>query len=186
VATGSPSSDTAREVVELALTRPATLGTGRLVCVDGPAGSGKTTLAAAVAELTGARVVHTDDLMEGWRGLDAVQRELAALLEPLSDGLPGRHRHFDWLHHRWSDRPVEVPPADWLVVEGVGSGGRATAPFVTVLVWVEVDDERRLARGLARDGDHMEPQWRQFMLDERAIFARDRTRERADLVVDTS
>ena len=52
--------------------------TGRLVCVDGPAGSGKTTLGAALAERTGAQLIHSDDLMEGWRGLDAVGRQLAA------------------------------------------------------------------------------------------------------------
>ena len=62
----------------LAAARPATLGTGRLVCVDGPAGSGKTTLGAELAERTGAQLVHGDDLMEGWRGLDAVGRQLAA------------------------------------------------------------------------------------------------------------
>jgi len=53
-----------------------------------------------------------------------------------------------------------------------------------VLVWVEVDDELRLARGLERDGAEMQEHWRTFMGDERALFARDRTRERADIVVD--
>ncbi len=38
---------------------PATLGAGRLVCVDGPAGSGKTTLGGEVAARLGAPLVHT-------------------------------------------------------------------------------------------------------------------------------
>jgi dephospho-CoA kinase len=79
---------------------------------------------------------------------------------------------------------VPVPAAPWLVVEGVGSGAAALAAYVTVLVWVEVDDELRLARGLARDGAEMEQHWRQFMADERALFASERTRERADVLVD--
>ena len=54
------------------------------------------------------------------------------------------------------DRTVEVPPAPWLVVEGVGSGAAALAAYITVLVWVEVDDDLRLARGLERDGDEMQ------------------------------
>jgi len=63
---GSPSDD-ARAVLELTLARPATLGRGRLVCVDGPTGSGKTTLASGLQELSpGAAVVHSDELLEGW------------------------------------------------------------------------------------------------------------------------
>lgn len=177
-----PSTGPAVErVLDLARSRPPTLGAGRLVCVDGPAGSGKTTLARALAERTGAQVVHTDDLMAGWRGLDAVARQLTGLVTALAAGRPGTYRRWDWLHDRWAARPVDVPPAEWLVVEGVGSGAPAITAATTVLVWVEVDDQLRLARALARDGARYEPQLRQFMLDERGLFARDRTRERADL-----
>ena len=182
MATGSPS-DTADLILSLASSRPATLGEGRLICVDGPAGSGKTTLGAALAERTGAQLIHGDDLMEGWRGLDAVGRQLATLAADLAAGQPGRYAHFDWQHHRY-DHTVAVPPAPWLVVEGVGSGAAAIAPYTTVLVWVEVDDDLRLARGMARDGEEMRDHWLTFMTDERSLFARERTRERADVLVD--
>jgi uridine kinase len=185
VATGSPSdpSSVADLVLELASSRPATLGRGRLICVDGPAGSGKTTLGRLLAERTGAQLIQGDDLMEGWRGLDAVGRQLAGLAVPLSSGRPGSYRHFDWEQHRY-DRDVPVPVAPWLVVEGVGSGAAAIAAYITVLVWVEVHDELRLARGLERDGAAMEEHWRTFMSDEQVLFARERTRERADVLVD--
>ena len=183
MATGSPS-DVAPVVLELAAARPPTLGPGRLLCVDGPAGSGKTTLAAALAERTGAPVIHTDDLMEGWRGLGAVAAQLLAVAEALAAGRPASYRRFDWLHDRYAARPVPVPPGPWLVVEGVGSGAAPLARYVTALVWVEAGDELRLARGLERDGARMEPHWRQFMVDERELFARERTRERADVLVD--
>jgi uridine kinase len=177
------SSRAAERVLLLASDRPATLGEGRLVCIDGPAGSGKTTLAAALAARTGAQQIHGDDLMEGWRGLDAVGRQLTAMVGPLAEGRPGSYEHFDWEHHRY-DRTVPVPPAPWLVVEGVGSGAPAIAAYVTVLVWVEVDDELRLQRGLERDGPEMQEHWRRFIHDEVALFARDGTRSRADVLVD--
>ncbi len=182
MATGSPS-DLAALIVELASSRPPTLGDGRLVCLDGPAGSGKTTLGTALAESTGAQLIHGDDLMEGWRGLDAVGRQLAAMVEPLSAGREGSYQHFDWEHHRY-DRTVPVPAAPWLVVEGVGSGALAIAAYITVLVWIEVDEELRLSRGMARDGEEVREPWLVFMDDERGIFERDGTRERADVLVD--
>jgi len=154
-----------------------------VVCVDGPAGSGKTTVAAALAELTGAQVVHMDDLMEGWDGAGGTGDQLASVVEPLAEGRAGAYRHFNWHLDRF-DREVAVPVAPWLVVEGVGSGNPVVADRVTVLVWVEADDDLRLARGLERDGLDMEALWRQFMADEREAFARDRTFERADVLVD--
>jgi len=186
VATGSPSEpvDAAAVVLDLASARPATLGQGRLICVDGPAGSGKTTLATVLAERTAAQLIHGDDLMEGWRGLDAVGRQLVSVAQDLAAGRETTYRRFDWLHHRYAARPIAVHPAPWLVVEGVGAGAAALAAYVTVLVWVEVDDELRLARGMARDGRAMEQHWLTFMDDERALFAREGTRERADVLVD--
>ena len=45
-------------VLALLAARPATLGEGRWLSLDGPAGSGKTTLAATVTQrVPGARVV---------------------------------------------------------------------------------------------------------------------------------
>ena len=110
-------------------------------------------------------------------------RQLVAMAEALAAGRPGSYEHFDWHHDRY-DRTVPVAPAPWLVVEGVGSGAAALASYTPVLVWIEVDDELRLARGLARDGEAMRAHWLTFMDDERALFARERTRERADVLVD--
>ncbi len=78
-----------------------------------------------------------------------------------------------------------MPVTPLLVVEGVGSGSRSHAARHTVLVWVEADDERRLARGMARDGEQMRAHWEQLMREEVELFARERTRERADVVVAT-
>jgi len=175
----------ARATVEVALSRPPTLGAGRLVCVDGPAGSGKTTLATAIFEtFPGCRVVHMDDLYDGWSGLPRVGAQLASLLLPLAAGEPGSFRRYDWEAGRFAET-VTVDPVDLLVLEGVGSGALAHADLTTVLVWTEAPSALRLERGLARDGVAFEPQWRQWMLDEAAHFARERTRERADLVIDT-
>jgi uridine kinase len=168
----------------LALDRTPTLGAGRLVCVDGPAGSGKTTWAAGIAALVaGSRVVHMDDLFAGWSGLPEVDVQLGDLLLPLAQGRPGSYRRYDWPAGRFAEQ-VEVEPVPLLVLEGVGSGSSRFDSLATVLVWVEAPHDLRMERGLARDGDAFAPHWEQWALDEADLFARERTRERADVRID--
>ena len=174
----------AEQVLELARSRPPTLGEGRLICVDGPAGSGKTTLAAEIASLSpGAAVVHMDDLYEGWGGLARVEKQVQTLLRPLAEGFSGSYRRWDWPGNAWAET-VLVPPAPLLVLEGVGSGSGAHADLVTVLAWVEVPVDLRMARGLERDGDAVGEHWRRWVIGEQELFARERTRERADVALD--
>ena len=159
------------------LAAPPTLGTGRLVCVDGPAGSGKTTLAAAVADVVPeAHVVHCDELLQGWRGLpgprphdrDVPRAALARRREPVDAlGLGGGRLGRD---------AIPSQPGGLLVLEGVGCWSARDRALVGLLVWVEAESELRLRRGIARDGEHMRPQWEQWRIDEDALFARLGTR----------
>jgi energy-coupling factor transporter ATP-binding protein EcfA2 len=163
---------------------PVTLGSGRLVSIDGPAGSGKTTLARHLAvEVPEARVLHMDDLFEGWGGLPAVDSQLDSVLRPLSSGRSGHYRRYDWFSDAWAET-VLVPPCPLLVVEGVGSGAARFDHLRTLLVWIEAPYDERMRRGLDRDGDVFAAHWEQWARDEEALFTRDRSRERADLVVD--
>jgi uridine kinase len=177
------SRSNAERVLELVDDRAPTLGTGRLLCIDGPAGSGKTTLADEVAALTGAPVMHMDNLYEGWDGLPKVRAQLDRLLTPLSRNRPGSYRRWDWYADQWAE-VVVVPPAPLLVLEGVGAGSRTHAGLVTALVWVEVPPGLRLQRGLARDGVETAHHLEAWTRAEQAHFAVDGTRARADLIID--
>jgi cytidylate kinase len=66
----------------------------------------------------------------------------------------------------------------------VASGSAGHADRTTLLVWVEAPSELRLARGLERDGAELQDHWRRWMVDEARFHAVDRTRSRADVVVD--
>ena len=176
--------DTARLVLDLADARPPTLGSGRLVCIDGPGGSGKTTLATAIASRrTEARVVHMDDLYAGWSGLHDVASQLDSLLGPLARDEAGSYRRYDWHTGSWAEI-VTVPPVPLLVLEGVASGAGSHAHLATVTVWVSAPADVRLHRGLARDGAELRSRWVAWMRDEDRLFARERVAERADVRVD--
>ncbi len=166
------------------LERPA------VVAVDGPAGSGKTSLAAEIGDLldTGAGsapVIHMDDLFPGWDGLaDAVPRLVEWVLEPLSTGRVARWQRYDWdagAYAEWHD----VPRSPVVVVEGVASGSGACAPHLALLVWVEASHDVRMARGLARDGQTFAPHWERWAAQEQAHFTAEATRERAHLRLTT-
>lgn len=176
--------EAARTLLALARSRPPTLGPGRLVCIDGPAGSGKTTLAAELSILEPTvTVLHADDLLEGWGGLAGLAGTLESLLRDLAAGRTGRWRRWDWWADGWAEWH-EVEPGGLLVLEGVGTGSPAYADLVTLLVWVEAESSLRLSRGLERDGEALREQWLRWREEEDRLHRSDRTSARADVHVD--
>jgi uridine kinase len=162
-------------------------GTTTVVAIDGPSGAGKTVFAAALAErLPGAQLLHMDDLYPGWDGLDQAVADLHdQVLAPLARGERAAYRRWDWEHDRyagWQD----LPATNLLLVEGVGAGASPGAEHESVLIWLEADRDVRLQRGIDRDGESYLPYWQRWAAQEEALFAADGTRNRADLIVNTS
>ena len=160
-------------------------GTTHLVCIDGPSGAGKTTLANDVAADLAAPTVHMDDLYPGWDGLRAgTHRAQEWVVGPLTEGLPARYRRWDWAAGEYAEW-VQLPSSEVVVLEGCGSGALPGGAFASVLVWVEAAEDVRYARGMARDPGFA-PYWDQWAAQERRLYDADRTWERADLVIDTT
>ncbi|WP_066582182.1 uridine kinase family protein [Cellulomonas timonensis] len=187
---GAGGGDAAALVAARVLSARPRLGPVRLVCVDGPAGSGKSTFARALAEAlrsqgTPAAVIGLDDLYEGWSGLSGSlwPRLGAQVLEPLRRGRPGRFQRYDWAAEGFAEW-VDVPVPAVLVLEGCGSARRAADPDAVLRVWVEAPAGLRLSRGLERDGVGMREHWVEWMAEEAEHFAQERTRERADVRLD--
>jgi uridine kinase len=164
---------------------PPSCGPARLVAVDGPAGSGKTTFAVRLARAVRAPVIHSDDFPVPWDGPpDSWFGPLdEQVLTPLRSGAAGGYRRFDWVRGEFGER-VEVPPAPLLLIEGVAAARRPSAPLLAFTIWVEAPAPLRLRRGLARDGAAYEHEWRTWLRSEKQWFTRDDTRARADLLVD--
>ena len=187
-------------MVAAVLAAPPTLGAGRLVCVDGPAGSGKTTLAAALdrgfrdalrppgaaADRAHVRLLHMDNVYDGWDGLDAgmatvadvgggaAARRASRAATAATTGTGGRFAE---------ERVVAA-------VRGAASSRawapaprRTTTPSPAWCGWTPrpTYDWRG---GWSATASRCAPTRCAWRAQEDAMFARERTRERADVVVD--
>jgi uridine kinase len=169
---------------------PPRLGRTHLIGIDGPAGSGKTSLAANVQARAEARGLHTglihmDDLYDGWagavRGFGLLRDHV---LQRIADGREGRYRRYDWHLGAYAELHVVPVTVDLLVVEGVTSCDRDADRWQSLRLWVETSNEVRLDRGIARDGEALRDHWLEWMRWERDHFAEQETRSRAHVIVD--
>ncbi|MFJ9843557.1 uridine kinase [Kitasatospora sp. NPDC101155] len=173
------------ERIAAAVTARATDGCV-LVTLDGRAGAGKSTLAAAVAAYLGgpghAVVVHGDDFFhpmpcherlsmepeEGYHWLFEWQRLRDQVLVPLSDGRPARYEQFDRdANALRAGGPRSVPPADVVIVEGVLTARPELAGFYDLTVFVDTPSELCLRRVHARPD--LRPQREAWLTHWRAV-----------------
>jgi uridine kinase len=157
--------------------RAPRLGRVRIVGVDGPAGAGKTTFADELSRaLGGAPVVRLDDFLS-WDDLDAWwPRFSGQVLTPLLAGRPATYQ----AGGAWRT----VCPAPLVLIDGVTATRRAAALMLAYRVFVDAPRAERLRRVLAREGEQARRHWLGRMDREERFFAADRTRARADLLVD--
>lgn len=163
---------------------PARAGDTVVVAIDGPAGSGKTSLASVLAAELNCPVVHMDDIYPGWDGLAVAVETLALdILKPLARGAPAGYRRWDWNHDRPADW-ASVDPAPLLIIEGCGSGSTPGARWLSLVIWMDAPLDVRKARGIARDGEAFRREWDRWARQEETLFAAERTEERADVHID--
>jgi uridine kinase len=151
-----------------------------IVLVDGRSGSGKTELARAMVEQKPElQLVRMDELYPGWAGLEAGSRHVHDFVITAS---VRRWQRWDW---------ANGSPAEWhvldqrrpILVEGCGALSRANRALAAYAVWVELDEESRRARVLARDGDSWDGHWDEWAAQEDAFIEREDPRGLADAVI---
>jgi uridine kinase len=172
--------------------RPA-FGGVRAIGVDGPAGAGKSTLAAQLAEAARAPRIEIDDFIS-WddpTGRLWWPRFEEQVLGPLFRGEDPRFQQRDW--NDWRGDSLggwkTVPWSPVVIIEGVTCTRRETVGRLAYAIWVQAPADVRLSRGLARDHGQdydVTALWRDWMVEEERFFAADATRSRADLIVHTA
>jgi uridine kinase len=154
-----------------------------IIVIDGRAGAGKSTLALDLQnELFRSgesmpRVIHMDDLYEGWTGLaqgaDYLQR---FVLGPLLANGTSSWQEYNWeleSRERWREFSGGTP----LIIEGCGSLNRYTSTVAHLTVWLDVSVEIRKQRWLERDGHIFDMYFDSWAAQELDFIAREKSPE---------
>ncbi len=161
-------------------------GATKLITIDGPAGSGKTTLARHLAqELGRCEVIHMDDLYDGWTqdlAKELPQRITTSIIEPLQMGIEPRYLKYDWYQKAFTET-ICVPECNFLILEGVGSGHSTLRSHVALAIWIESAPQLLVERIVARDGEQLRDELAAWQIKEADYFAKHSVREAADLHV---
>jgi len=176
-------------LADLCASSPA-VGKTHIIAIDGPAGAGKTTLAMQISQALTSRfsieVVHMDHLYNGWD--DALGENLTELLSNIIEAQKNSQNyllpHFDWNANKYST-PRDLKSPQILILEGVGSAQAIVRNSATTTIWIEVDRAIGIKRVIARDGDEIESQMKQWLIDQEIYFTSDKTRESAQFILST-
>ena len=157
-----------------------------IILIDGRAGSGKSTLAAKLQNEvfkqgeSMPRIIHMDDLYEGWQGLTLGAEYLQRfILQPLLTKKNASWQEYNWeLEQR--DRWREFSGGTPLIIEGCGSLNQFTSTVSNISIWLEVDEEIRRARWLERDGNTFDEYFDIWAAQELDFIAREKSPSLAD------
>ena len=168
-----------------------------LVALDGRCGSGKTTLAAQLAQqFPQSIVVHTDDFylppadrVAGWEHIPCANMDLkrlrAEVLTPARAGLAVPYRAYSCREGAYLPRQL-FAPQPLVLVEGSYSHHPALADCYDLKVFVTCSREEQASRLMAREGERYPNFTSRWIPLEEGYFAEFAIEQAADILMDTT
>ena len=181
-----------KELLELAVARVLEqIDKGQptpVILIDGRSGAGKTVFAAALQNRlfqlgeSAPRVVHMDNLYEGWTGLEAGSDYLLRfVLGPVSRNKTANWQEFDWATNQRSGAWREFEGGTPLIVEGCGALSAAAGELASLRIWLEADSDVRKQRWDDREPEAHASFWAIWAAQEEDFYAREKSPSIADL-----
>ena len=166
-----------------------------VLAIDGRAASGKSTVAALLASVTGASLVHMDDfflppalrtqerLSEAGGNVD-YERFSREVLPVLRKNEKFSYQRFECGEVMALGGFVEVEKSDIIIVEGSYSLHPYFGPYADLKVFSDINSETQMARILARNGEEMAEMFRtRWIPMEEKYFSAFSVKENADIIL---
>jgi uridine kinase len=162
-------------------------GRTKIVVIDGPAGSGKTTLAKSLSRLfEKCPIIHMDEIYEGWENalLKKTSNDLTDwIINPLLESKTIEFIKYDWnLEKRIEKVVINLPNV--LIIEGVGSSSFEISQHACLKLWIEVNKDTGINRVLTRDGQQIQEQMKKWQSQESKFFIENNSKENSDIWID--
>ena len=162
-------------------------GQAKIIIIDGPAGSGKTTLAKSLSGLLeNCPIIHMDEIYEGWENALSPKtfNDLTEwVINPLLESKSIEFVKYDWyLEKRIEKVVINLPRV--LIIEGVGASSFDISKHACLKLWIEVNKETGINRVLTRDGQQIQEQMKQWQTQESKFFLENNSKEKSDIWID--
>ena len=162
-------------------------GQAKIIIIDGPAGSGKTTLAKSLSGLLeNCPIVHMDEIYQGWENALSSKtfNDLTEwVINPLLESKSIEFVKYDWyLEKRIEKVVINLPRV--LIIEGVGASSFDISKYACLKLWIEVNKETGINRVLTRDGQQIQEQMEKWQTQESKFFLENNSKEKSDIWID--
>jgi uridine kinase len=162
-------------------------GQTKIIVINGPAGSGKTTLAKSLSGLLeNCPIIHMDEIYDGWENAlspKTSQDLVEWIINPLLESRSIEFVKYDWyLEKRIEKVVINLPKV--LIIEGVGSSSFEISKHASLKLWIEVNKETGINRVLTRDGQQIQEQMKKWQSQESKFFIENNSKENSDIWID--
>jgi len=162
-------------------------GQTKIIVIDGPAGSGKTTLAKSLSGLLEyCPIIHMDEIYEGWENALSPKtfKDLVEwIINPLLENNSIEYIKYDWNLEQRIEKVV-INNSKVMIIEGVGSSSFEVSKHASLKLWIEVNKETGINRVLTRDGLHIQEQMKTWQSQESKFFIENNSKENSDIWID--
>jgi len=162
-------------------------GQTKIVVIDGPAGSGKTTLAKSLSGLLeNCPIIHMDEIYEGWENAlspKTSQDLVEWIINPLLEDKSIEYLKYDW-HLEQRIEKVVINNSKVMIIEGVGASVSEISKHACLKLWIEVNEETGINRVLTRDGLQIQEQMKKWQTQESKFFIENNSKENSDIWID--
>lgn len=155
-----------------------------IIAIDGPAGSGKSTISEELEKRGDYTVIHVDDFFDGSNkniGINS-RRIIEEILNCLKPGEPLEYRSFDCTNREFVKKRIEEVK-NTVILEGVYSANSLLKPFYSAIIYMYIYDEEQLER-LKKRSPRLFPRFlNEWLPREKEYFQKENIYASSDLIV---